>query len=300
VNLWGDVPLVLTTDYKANNIMLRTATGQVYQQIISDLKDAESLMLDNYSYSANQRVRANKGVATALLARVYLFTGDWVNAEAESSVLISNTSQYSLEPNLLKVFSTISKEAIIQFWGQQFPNELNAFAIDPSYGIFGGVLNRQFVDGFEPGDQRAAVWIGSILFGGNTFYGPLKYQDYAIPPNDYSTVLRLAEQYLIRAEACANQNKLASAIADINEIRNRAGLPNTTASTQSDLLDAVLQERRAELFTEWGHRWLDLKRTGRANAVLGPLKPGWKQEDSLYPIPESQLISNPAIKQNPS
>jgi len=38
----------------------------------------------------------------------------------------------------------------------------------------------------------------------------------------------------------------------------------------------------------------------RANAVLGPLKPGWKQEDSLYPIPESQLISNPAIKQNPS
>ncbi len=61
-----------------------------------------------------------------------------------------------------------------------------------------------------------------------------------------------------------------------------------------------MRERQSELFTEWGHRWFDLKRTGQANNVLGAIKAGWSLGDVLYPIPETQLISNPAITQNPN
>ena len=119
---------------------------------------------------------------------------------------------------------------------------------------------------------------------------------------DLSTVLRLAEQYLIRAEARAKQGKITgvnSAESDINVIRNRAGLGNTTANTQADILLAVEQERKSEFFTEWGHRWFDLKRTGRTTAILSPYKPNWQASKELFPIPESQLINDPNITQNP-
>src|SRR5258706_8113660 len=85
LNLWGDIPLIVTTDYRTNNSILRTAKAEVYQQIVADLKDAQRLLTDDYSFSNNERVRANKGAATALLARVYLFTEDWINAETEAT-----------------------------------------------------------------------------------------------------------------------------------------------------------------------------------------------------------------------
>jgi len=141
--------------------------------------------------------------------------------------------------------------------------------------------------------------------------GPYKYRSYTSsttsdPDNsrkENSTVLRLAEQYLIRAEARAQQNKLDLAIADVDVIRARAGLPliaNTNPSiSKTALLDAIMQERRVELFTEWGHRWFDLKRTGKALAVLSAIKPGFTSDDLLYPIPESELNKNPFLEQNP-
>jgi len=83
-------------------------------------------------------------------------------------------------------------------------------------------------------------------------------------------------------------------------IRTRAGLPNTTANNQAALIDAVIHERQVELFTEWGHRWLDLKRTNRADAVLGILKgSNWQSTDILYPIPQSEIQNNLNIIQNP-
>jgi starch-binding outer membrane protein, SusD/RagB family len=115
-------------------------------------------------------------------------------------------------------------------------------------------------------------------------------------------VLRLAEQYLIRAEANLKLGDLAGAASDINTIRSRAGLGNTPASTETDLLHAIAQERRIELFTEWGHRWLDLRRYGIVDAVLGPLKgASWNTTDQLYPIPLTQIQNDPAMShaQNP-
>jgi hypothetical protein len=86
---------------------------------------------------------------------------------------------------------------------------------------------------------------------------------------------------------------------DINTIRSRAGLPDVSNSINSELcLDAIAQEWRIEFFTEWGHRWIDLKRTGRANAVLSNVKNNWQYYDTLYPIPVSELETAPNLEQN--
>jgi hypothetical protein len=144
--------------------------------------------------------------------------------------------------------------------------------------------------------------VGVDVYAGTTYYFPYKYKIRTgyTPLNEYYTVLRLAEQYLIRAEARVYINDFAGAKADINTIRTRAGLSNTSASDKASLLLAIEQERRIELFVEWGHRWLDLKRTGRASAILAPLKGAdWQSTDILWPIPQSQINTNPSLIQNP-
>ena len=112
-------------------------------------------------------------------------------------------------------------------------------------------------------------------------------------------VLRLAEQYLIRAEARAEQGEIPGARADLDTIRSRAGLPPTIANSTNSLLSAIHQESRVEFFAEWGHRWFDLKRSGLAMAILGTEKPEWQGTDTLYPLPLSQLQSNTFLTQNP-
>jgi hypothetical protein len=158
------------------------------------------------------------------------------------------------------------------------------------------------VNAFESGDRRFTSWVGVDNYQGTTYYYLSKYKNSTTnttATGEYCTYMRLAEQYLIRAEAMAQQNNLSGAIADINVIRNRAGLPNTKAATQADILLAVEQERRIELFAEYGHRWNDLRRTGRADAVLGASKTGWTKDAALYPIPKTEIINNKNLTQNP-
>jgi hypothetical protein len=89
-------------------------------------------------------------------------------------------------------------------------------------------------------------------------------------------------------------------VADINIIRKRAGLPGLASTISSQLcLQAIEQERRTELFTEWGHRWIDLKRTNRADVVLSSKTSGWHPNDKLYPIPFTELETAPNLVQNP-
>jgi len=298
VNLWGDVPLALTTDYKTNQNISRTETTKVYEQIVLDLKDAQNLLTDAYSFSNNERVRANKGAATALLARVYLYMSDWTNAEMQSSILINNTSQYNLLTNMTNVFHTTSSEIIWQLWSQLAPNDRGTFRVvsTPAYGA----LRSQLATSFDASDSRKTTWVNLNSSG---YYNARKYNfSQSNPPTQYSTVMRLAEQYLIRAEARTKLGKVTgsnSAEMDINAIRNRAGLANTTANTQVDMLLAIEQERRWELFTEWGHRWFDLVRTGKANTILNPLKSKWTVTDIRLPIPESEIFNNSELTQNP-
>ena len=100
-------------------------------------------------------------------------------------------------------------------------------------------------------------------------------------------------------EARLKQNKLSGAIDDLNSIRIRAGLVNIPQTlSQSEVAAALVQERRIELFCEWGHRWFDLKRSGQANTVLQPLKPGWTSNAQLWPLPTADLINDPNLTQN--
>lgn len=298
VNLWGDVPLIVTTDYKQNNVAGRTAIADVYNQIVRDLTDAIDVLPADFSLSKGERIRANKWTATALLARVYLYTEQWTEAEIQASRLIENTEVFSLEDDLEKVFRKTSPEAIFQLWSNTFPSDRNSFAVYP-FGPLYGAMRQDYVSTYEVNDQRWQVW-GTEVDANETIYPCyFKYLDFSTPPLDYSTVFRLAEQYLIRAEARLRQQKLTEAKEDIDVIRNRAGLPASSSNSEGQLFDDIVRERKSEFATEWGHRWFDLKRWNIASQVLSTIKPGWSSSDELYPIPESQIINNPLITQNP-
>lgn len=304
-NLYGDVPLITTTDYQVNIVAGRVPVEDVYKQIVLDLQDALELLEEDYSASEEERIRPNKRAAAALLARVYLYTQDWENAEAMATEVIED-NQYRLLPDLNQVFLANSEEAI---W-QLFPirtgrntHEGYDFILTPT-SILRAALTSEFINAFEAGDDRMTNWVGSFNDGTDTWYYPYKYK---IKTGDvlteYSMVLRLAEQYLIRAEARARQGgDLTDAIADVDAIRERANLPliadTNPAISQADLLLAIEQERKMELFTEWGHRWLDLKRWGKADMALSPLKSEWNATDVLYPIPEDDVLRNPNLSQN--
>lgn len=300
INLFGDVPLIVTTDYTVTQSLPRTAVSGVYDQIVLDLKDAQNLLSD--AYPTTGPVRANKWAATALLARVYLYRKDWANAETQASLVI-NSGNYSLVP-LNNVFLAGSKEAILQFIPAPSNNtsEGNTFipssaTVRPTYA-----LTDYLMSAFDSGDQRKSNWISHNTVGGVVYNYPYKYKvKTSTTITENYMVLRLAEQYLIRAEARANQGKISGsngAAADINLIRARAGLPPTTANDQSAMLSAIEKERQTELFAEWGHRWFDLKRTGRIDGILGTEKSGWQPYDALYPIPFSEIQKNPFLVQN--
>jgi len=297
VNAFGLVPYIRTTDYEANSKVSRMPVDEVYNKIIEDLIQAKSYLKDEYP-SAN-RVRVNKGTATAFLARVYLYNHNWENAEIQATEVIAN-SQYELLADVNSVFLKESKETIWQLippYG--YTNEGSNFILSaPPTKV---ALKNDLVNTYSTNDLRKANWTNSFTSnsGLTTWYYPFKYKvknvaDYT----EYSVVVRLAEQYLIRAEARAMQNDISGAQADINTIRNRAGLPNTAATTQSQLLEAIVQERQFELFTEWGHRFFDLKRWGKLDEVLGPIKANWDTTDALLPIPQSEILINPNLTQN--
>ena len=113
--------------------------------------------------------------------------------------------------------------------------------------------------------------------------------------------MRLAELYLIRAEARAQQGKLtgtSGAIADISVLRTRAKAPAVTVSAQADVLLAIERERVYELAFE-GQRWYDLVRTGRAQAVMSAFTPNWNSRYEPWPIPQREIQQNPSLTQNP-
>ncbi|SHN30677.1 RagB/SusD family nutrient uptake outer membrane protein [Chitinophaga sp. CF418] len=317
VNTYGDVPLALTTDYRTNNTLSRTPKEQVYAQIIADLKDAQSLMGEAYfrgiTAGTTERARPNKLAATALLARVYLYRKDWANAEAQATAVISN-AVYQLEQDLNKTFTTTSKEAIwylltvdpinyATYDAQAFIPFTNPPGVTPALP---GALSTSLVNSFEQGDARRDKWVGAFVANGTTYYYPFKYQKNPSGTPEALMVLRLSEQYLIRAEARAQLGNIigaGSAQADLDAIRAKASLPGTTATNKDAMLAAIAQERKIELFTEWGHRWFDLVRTDKIDELmptLAPQKGGvWDPNHKVLPIPYDETQLNPNIKQNP-
>jgi starch-binding outer membrane protein, SusD/RagB family len=328
-NMYGNIPLVTTTDYTINESLPRSSQALVYAQITQDLQDAVALLNGNYVDATDtavttQRVRPTKAAAEALLASVYLYWGKYDSAKTEANNVINN-GLYSLCTNLNvagrvgrdSVFLMNSTETIWQI-STPLPNndntsEAQGFIL---FGAPGGTSNNsttispQLLAAFEPGDLRRLNWVDSIVESGITYYFPYKYQAVNTTQlTEFTMVLRLAEQYLIRAEAEANLGDMTAASADVNVIRARAGLgasPTLTASSTLQQADsAILHERQVELFTEWGHRWFDLIRMDSVNSVLG--SPGnvcrskggvWNPDWALYPVPQSEIANDVHLNQN--
>ena len=328
LNSYGDLPLCTITDYKVNALLARSSKDVVYSQIINDLKNAQGLLNGNYvdqsdTTATTDRIRPNVAVGTALLARAYLYAGKYDSAELEATSVIEDP-KYSLEPNLNNVFLANSNETIWQLETpfpdlQTMQSQIGQGYILTAVPSSGGYQNcttisPQLLNSFEAGDQRMADWVGVYTDNSVTpavnYYYPFKYQVHDNNNNpsnrtEYTMMLRLAEQYLIRSEARAQQGNTQGALDDLNVIRQRAGLGDYSGATdQASLLAAILHERQVELFTEWGHRWFDLKRTGNVNSVMSVGAPSkgaiWNANgyQQLFPIPQIEIQNDHNLTQN--
>jgi hypothetical protein len=297
VNFYGDVPMPLTNNDLENAFLPRTPAKDVWVQIITDLKEAQSLLTE--TYTGTMRARVNKWAATTLLARAYLYNKDYPNAEAEATKVI-DSKVYTLAP-LASTFVNSSNEIIWQLtnltgistYGGVYNSVANSL---PTYSLY-DTLYRSF----EPADLRKTNWTSDTTASGITYHRVTKYKLRAgTAGNEYNVVVRFAELYLIRGEARAQQDKFGLAKSDIDVLRTRAGLTGLPASQlKPDLLLAIEQERKVELFGEWGHRWFDLKRTDRAATVIGgQKKTTWKNTAVLYPVPDAQRLLNTSLSQN--
>lgn len=310
VNLFGDIPLILSSNYKQNILSVRNSSIQINNQIKKDLLDARNTLSQNYLALnlmdiSQERVRPNKATADALLARIYLYNKQYDSAFLFSNEIINNPI-YQLKP-LTDVFLRNSTETI---WALDCPyNTSQAFltliAVPFPYKIS---LSQSTILAFESGDQREQFWTQSYDVDGVSYVYPYKYKntDFSGTVTELDVVFRLAEQYLIRAEAQTNGagGGMDAGIKDLNKIRNRAGLINYDGLLNKDsILAAIFHERQVELFSEWGHRWLDLKRTGSLDKIMKivtPEKGGneWDPDQQFYPIPQREREKDPNLTQN--
>jgi len=317
VNFFGDLPLVLTTDFNKTNKLSRSPVSKIYDQIKADLLQALPLLNSDFSVGKGERVRINRWFVEALLARVYLYTKEYGEAISRATAVINQTSMFSIEPDIANVFLSGSREAIFQLKpNNENPQLRNATPEGYRVSTLGAPastlpspysLSNELLKEFGVGDKRRSSWTSPYA----SFFTPAKYKINQAngvvsgPQTEYYVVMRLAELYLIRAEAIAigDPGNKDNAIDDLNELRRRADvdeLPKTLTAEQ--VAEAVAKERQLELFAEWGHRWFDLKRTGKASQVLSQIaaKQPWVGDyQLLYPIPAQDITFNSFLLQNP-
>ena len=308
VNAFGDVPLILTTDVNETAKMSNTDKNEINKLIIEDLEFAEASLKD----SDNGRTKITSEAARGLLARVYLYTQQWEKAKAKANGLLPTADggtcdKFKLEP-VERVFKSTSKESIlhINMEGYVGPGtyvgytRIGSLMVDGWYYVSQGLVDELQKD---PKEKRI-YWIKQHRLD-DKLYCPYKYQNRSTPKSsddyEFLVLLRLAEQYLIRAEANVHLGNLNAALKDVNVIRARAGLdPVPSVSSAEELLLIIEEERRKEFFEECGHRWYDLNRTGRADAVYRATdyKKYWEPYKALLPIPDSEIARNPFLEQN--
>ncbi len=303
VNLYGDVPYLTSSSYQVNSLAPRTPTNEILNNMVNDLITARGLM-PNTTATAGQRVRPGRDVATALLARIYLQQQEFKLAEEMATELITKSSMYTLVSDLSKVFLAGSTEAIWQLMPVT-PNSgtpqasLFILTAAPNSSSRRVSLRPELMAAFEAGDKRRTAWTRTFTNASGSWNYSYKYTSTTNTPVEYSVFFRFAEQYLIRAEARAQLGLYQDAVQDINTIRSRAGLSSIVSTDKELLMEAILQERRIEFMTEFGHRWLDLKRMGFIDEVLSTVKTNWQSTDAWFPIPEAERLINTNLSQNP-
>ena len=294
LNYFGGVPVKTVPTLDLSNIdQARDTVYKVYDQVIADLLSAESKLPLEISAG-----RASAFGASALLARVYLSrfqaTGNVVYAglAADMAGKVIETGGYSLVGSYEALYAGTNDEVIFEIvFDAQNKNRLAEYFFPRSMtGRYEIAPSESLIQSYEPADTlRLAASVATDTLG-KVYCN--KYQELA-EGSDAVIVLRLAEMYLIRAEALAYSNGDIDAIQqDINAVRLRAGLDSTTAATYDALKLAIENERRHEFAFE-GHRWFDLVRTKRAAGLFGI-----DEKYTLFPIPLSEMQTNKFMKQN--
>jgi hypothetical protein len=324
VQLWGDVPLVLTSVTTFNIDILpllfppRNPASEVYAQIIKDLETA----LPNVPTTAINKNYVTKGAVNAMLAKVYatMDPHDWSKVLQYCNDVIAGP--YALLPEYDQLWDNAhenSSESIFEInyegtsssgnWGASMfmgmdwkkfnipSNDLVA-AFDAENDVIRKASSIIFLD-------VTGKW--SDIHWTQTYYPFVyKYRIYASPSPQNYIFIRLADILLLKAEAHNELGDIQAAADLVNQIRNRVDLPNTTANTLETIRLAIEKERRLELAFE-GIRWFDLKRTGRAIEVINnatgaggaPLGYNLTQNRLIWPIPQAELDKNSKLVQNP-
>lgn len=291
---YGGVPYVTSVDYRENTTVSKKSVTEVMQKALEDLSVSERLLSEQSGAVA--RIRPTKTAVYALQSRIHLYLQNWDLAIAASSKVISNGA-YVVETDLAKTFKKESRSSIWQLEPIRAGNNTREGAL---YTLLSAPptqvsLTLDLVNSFEVSDKRRQSWIGSKNdIQQNTFFFASKYKQANVSATtlEHSIVLRVEEQYLIRAEAYLKKNLNLLAVADVNVVRSRAGLPILTYSNESQLMSAILNERKHELFTEFGHRFYDLKRLGILDVWIAFYKPQWRTFNQDLPLPESELLLN--------
>ncbi len=293
--LFGDIPYPVTTDYRINQSLPKLPHSQVLTQLETHLSESIKFLSD--AYRNPERIFLNRKGAQLMLAKVYLEQNRWEDAESLLKSII-NTGMYTVQNDLDKTFKKTGNHIL---WQLKPPNsgdatrEVVAYYFDfiPPYNY---ALSSDLMSAFSAGDLRKSAWTKAVTVGSNTWHRAYKYKNLTGNTDEYSIVFRIEEVYLLLAETFARQSRTADALPYLNAIRTRAGLaPITGPLTGETLLEEIVRENRLEFFTEMGHRFFDLKRTGRLNILLAK-KPNWKTHFSVWPLPERELLLNPHLK----
>lgn len=295
VGFFGGVPIKTEPTLDLSNIdQARGTIEDVYAQIVADLTVAKYVLPESRKVGF-----ASSYSARALLARVYLTIFHLSNnpdfaalAIAEADTVI-NEGGYSLAPTYASLFNGNTTESIFEvIFDAQNSNRLAQYFFPRSLtGRYEVSPTAQFIENYTAADTNR--FNASITYDETNLPFGIKYKDITAG-TDRVYVLRLAEMYLIRAEALAYTNGNFELIKNnIDIVRSRAGLSPTTAIDYPELRAAILNERRHEFPFE-GQRWSDLIRTKNATTVLGI-----DEKYTLFPIPLTEMQTNKKMVQNP-
>ena len=320
VRYFGKVPMHLTPVTGREDAAAPLANvADVYAQIVKDASEAAKLLPNKATQEAG---RATSGAAKMLLANVYIHQKKWAEAEPLLRDIVTNDT-YQLMPDYNDAFSFTSAnknnaesvfevqylEGAAGFNGNQIyrfvPTPITAAELRPITGTsnaqpLSGENNKihtpDLIAAYEPGDKRKDISIGYVTLSQslreNKEYPYIK--KYARPHAQHNNtgqnwpVYRYAEVLLFLAEALNEQGKAGEAAPYLNQVRARAGLGATPASSQADMREAIFKERRVELAFE-NKRWFDLVRTGRVKEIIGAYGARVKANPEAYYFPKGAV-----------
>ena len=272
----------------------RSTVQETYDFILEDLDGAIANLTQTASF------RANVDAAQALKAKVLLYMQDYSRAAGEALAVINNTTR-SLEADYQQIFLNGINSGELLFG--PYVDFQNNEQLAGDIGIF-LQTNQSFYAQQASGDPRFGLT-------GFPAEGIQKYTQDFFPINNATYIqLRLAEVYLIYAEAAARSNTVGSpgfndAIAKLNIIRDRVDLPAKSPTDKSALLEDIRQEKLRELWGENGEEWFDLVRYA---AIAGDVsfitqfKPTVTDaRQYIMPMPLGELSSSngSVVEQNP-